>query len=446
MFGASANLTNGIVGAGIMGLPFALKEAGFLPGLVLLVLVALLTDYSLRLLARLAKAHAAESYQDLVSRAFGTPGFVLVELAQFAFAYGALVAYLLIVKDTAAVVIRDIFGQGDEWDHEAVLAVVACAVILPICFLGSMSGLGVFSATSMVGVVVMVAVVGVERFSVSVPTSISPVEQYLLPHGNWLSAIGGFAFAFVCQHQLLLVMDSMREPTKPRVAGVVRMSLVAAVVLSAAMAVFGYTLFWEHTRGDILRSFEETDVVVPPGGANPATALAVARVCLVVNMTFTFPAELMVCRHVIESAVLRVWERQHWQSSGAPVFDLEAVHRVEREFRERVSGWTSMWMHIGVTTLLFGSSLGLAMAVDDLGVVQELSGSVSAVLLAFVLPAACHLRLGTHHEDDTGVCHRSKLPSVALLVIGVIVFFAATAQTLTNIFDNTPASDDPAVG
>lgn len=44
--GACSNLVNSIVGAGIVGIPFAIKEAGFVAGVVLLVLVSYFTGKS----------------------------------------------------------------------------------------------------------------------------------------------------------------------------------------------------------------------------------------------------------------------------------------------------------------------------------------------------------------------------------------------------------------
>ena len=46
----SFNMTNNILGAGLIGLPFALSEAGPLPGILLLCVLAWMTDYSIRLL------------------------------------------------------------------------------------------------------------------------------------------------------------------------------------------------------------------------------------------------------------------------------------------------------------------------------------------------------------------------------------------------------------
>lgn len=41
--GASSNLVNSIVGAGIIGIPFALRESGLVAGVILLLLVSYFT-------------------------------------------------------------------------------------------------------------------------------------------------------------------------------------------------------------------------------------------------------------------------------------------------------------------------------------------------------------------------------------------------------------------
>ena len=57
ILGASSNLVNSIVGAGIIGMPYALRMSGLWAGMLLLVLVAVLTDKSLRLLIEQASFH-----------------------------------------------------------------------------------------------------------------------------------------------------------------------------------------------------------------------------------------------------------------------------------------------------------------------------------------------------------------------------------------------------
>lgn len=49
---ASFNYINSIVGSGVIGIPYALHRAGFGLGLLLLIVVAVITDYSLILMVR----------------------------------------------------------------------------------------------------------------------------------------------------------------------------------------------------------------------------------------------------------------------------------------------------------------------------------------------------------------------------------------------------------
>jgi sodium-coupled neutral amino acid transporter 11 len=55
LLGCTSNLINAIVGSGIVGIPFAIKEAGFVAGVLLIILCAVLTEKSLRLLIATAK-------------------------------------------------------------------------------------------------------------------------------------------------------------------------------------------------------------------------------------------------------------------------------------------------------------------------------------------------------------------------------------------------------
>jgi sodium-coupled neutral amino acid transporter 11 len=57
LIGASSNLVNSIVGAGIIGIPYAIRQSGIVVGIFLLVLVAYLTDKSLRIIIELACFH-----------------------------------------------------------------------------------------------------------------------------------------------------------------------------------------------------------------------------------------------------------------------------------------------------------------------------------------------------------------------------------------------------
>ena len=68
--GTVANLVTCIVGSGIVGVPFALREAGLVAGSCMVVLCALLTDKSLRMLIDTARYADVPSYETLMEGEF----------------------------------------------------------------------------------------------------------------------------------------------------------------------------------------------------------------------------------------------------------------------------------------------------------------------------------------------------------------------------------------
>lgn len=58
-------MANSILGAGIIGLPYAIKQAGFVTGITLLIVLAAVTDWTIRLVVVNAKLSGRDSYIDV---------------------------------------------------------------------------------------------------------------------------------------------------------------------------------------------------------------------------------------------------------------------------------------------------------------------------------------------------------------------------------------------
>jgi sodium-coupled neutral amino acid transporter 11 len=71
-------------GAGIIGLPYALKEAGLLTGIVLLVGLTVAVDWTIQLIVINSKLSGADSFQSTVQHCFGKPGLIAISVAQWA--------------------------------------------------------------------------------------------------------------------------------------------------------------------------------------------------------------------------------------------------------------------------------------------------------------------------------------------------------------------------
>ena len=95
--GAVFNLSTTIIGAGIMALPATLKELGMVPGLAVIIFMALLTEKSIELLIRFTRAGKSVSYGGLMGDSFGKYGRALVQICVIVNNIGVLIVYMIII-------------------------------------------------------------------------------------------------------------------------------------------------------------------------------------------------------------------------------------------------------------------------------------------------------------------------------------------------------------
>lgn len=136
---AFMNMANSIIGAGIIGQPYAFKQAGLLSGIILLIALTVVVDWTICLIVVNSKLAGADSFQGTVEKCFGKSGLIAISLAQWIFAFGGMVAFGVIVGDTIphvlqAVVpgLRDMPLIGLLADRRVVIVVFILAVSFPL--------------------------------------------------------------------------------------------------------------------------------------------------------------------------------------------------------------------------------------------------------------------------------------------------------------------------
>lgn len=72
----------------MIGLPYAVSQAGFFSGIVLLVVLCAVTDWTIRLVVINAKLSGRNSYIEVMNSCFGPSGRAAVSFFQFSFAFG----------------------------------------------------------------------------------------------------------------------------------------------------------------------------------------------------------------------------------------------------------------------------------------------------------------------------------------------------------------------
>jgi sodium-coupled neutral amino acid transporter 2 len=95
--GAVFNLSTTIMGAGIMALPAAVKQLGLIPGSIMIILCAILTESSIVTLLKFTRVSKTSTYSGVVRDAFGGIGRFVLLLCIIFNNMGMLIAYMVII-------------------------------------------------------------------------------------------------------------------------------------------------------------------------------------------------------------------------------------------------------------------------------------------------------------------------------------------------------------
>lgn len=359
-FGTTSNLVNAIVGAGIVGIPFAIKQSGLVAGVFMVLLCAYLTDKSLKMLIFTAKHVGVPTYELLSEASFGKAGFYFISLNMFIMSYGAMISYLMIVKDTLPLILG---FEADNYPMKRSLLVVSSFLVMfPLSCQRDMAHLAKTSTISalfdcfMIGIIAMTAPI-----STRVP-DLQHLNQFVrssIIHPSTLFiGLGVLSFAYVCQHSAFIIAGSLEKPTRKRWGCVTSLSLSLCALLATTCGVYGYLGFGDNTVGNILNNFPND---------RPSN---IARALLCFTMFFVYPMESFVSRHVLVVTFFQ-GRRAHEGDDHA------VLARTDRR--------------IGVTLSLYICALIPAVLFEDLGSVLSFSGALGGSCLSYIGPGAMYL-------------------------------------------------------
>ncbi|KAK9580247.1 hypothetical protein V6Z90_008271 [Aspergillus fumigatus] len=386
---AFMNMANSIIGAGIIGQPYALRQAGMTMGVLLLCALTVAVDWTIRLIVVNSKLSGADSFQATMQHCFGKSGLIAISVAQWAFAFGGMIAFCIIVGDTIPHVFSSLFPSLRDmsflWlltDRRAIIVLFVLGVSYPLSLYRDIAKLAKASALALVSMLVIVVAVITQGFRVP-SESRGEVKNLLFLNSGFFQAVGVISF----DHNSLLIYGSLKKPTMDRFAKVTHYSTAVSLCMCLAMGISGFLFFGSKTQGNVLNNFPSDNVMVN-----------IARLCFGLNMLTTLPLEAFVCRSVMTT-----------------------YYFPDEPF--------NMNRHLIFTTSLVVTSMAMALFTCDLGAVFELIGATSAAALAYIFPPLCYVKL-------SNASWKSKVPAYLCLAFGITVMGVSLLQAVAKMISN----------
>lgn len=205
---AFMNMANSIIGAGIIGQPYAFRQAGLTMGIILLIVLTIMVDWTIRLMVINSKLSGADSFQATMQHCFGRSGLIAISIAQWAFAFGGMLAFCIIVGDTIPHVIEALFPSLAKmpflWlltDRRAVIVLFVLGVSWPLSLYRDIAKLAKASTLALISMVVIIVTVVTNSWTVDEAYKGS-VKGLLFVNDGFFQAVGVISFGKIsyCGH------------------------------------------------------------------------------------------------------------------------------------------------------------------------------------------------------------------------------------------------------
>ncbi|XP_023512173.1 amino acid transporter AVT3B-like [Cucurbita pepo subsp. pepo] len=384
-----ANVFIAIVGAGVLGLPYAFKRTGWVMSLLMLFSVAFFTYYCMMLLVYTRRKIESvigfskiNSFGDLGYTICGSPGRIIVDLLIILSQTGFCVGYLIFIGNTMA----DVYNSPTATDLSPKILGLAPKVVyvwgcLPfqlglnsIPTLTHLAPLSIFADVVDLGAMVVVMIKDVLIYFKQSPS----VEAF----GGFSVFFYGMGVAVYAFEGIGMVLPLESETkNKEKFGSVLGLSMAFITVLYGAFGTLGYFAFGEDTK----------DMIT--GNLGSGLISTIVKLGLCVNLFFTLP--------LMMNPVYEIVERRFW------------------------GGRYSLWLR---WMLVFMVSL-VALLVPNFADFLSLVGSAVCCALAFVLPALFHFLVFKQEMDVKGWC-----VDIGILVLGVVLGVSGTWSALVVIF------------
>ncbi|KAJ9545462.1 hypothetical protein OSB04_025169 [Centaurea solstitialis] len=342
------NAMNVLCGIGLLSMPYAFKEGGWL-SLLLLFVVGAITCYTGILLKRcLERFQGLQTYPDIGQAAFGFFGRICISMVLYMELFSSCVEYLIMMNDNLSALFPHAHLDigGIHLNSYQLCAFVSILVILPTVWLRNLSLLSYVSAG---GVLTLIAVVVCLLWLGVVDKIEFHPSGTALEVGSFPVAVGLIGFCYGGHSVFPNIYTSMKEPW--RFPSALIISFAISFALYTSVGVYGYLMF-----GDSIQS--QFTLNMPTN-----------------HMTSKIAAWTVVVAPITKFAL-----------TLTPVaFGIEELLPPSKQNSYAVS--------ITIRTALTLSTLLVALTVPYFGVVMALTGSVFMMLVSIIFPCACYLRL-----------------------------------------------------
>ncbi|OAQ36074.1 hypothetical protein K457DRAFT_86193 [Linnemannia elongata AG-77] len=389
-FQAYVNVVSVLAGAGTLGLPAALRDAGWV-GLIILALACAMAIYSNQKLIKCLYydgRNRLREYPDVAAAAFGLPGRIVVTFFYNSIALGGPVLYLILTGSN----IHDLASSvGSTITLKQWIMIAAAIMVVPIIVTKTMrevaflSIFGALSTAIVVFIVMVAAIIDSKDFdTVTYPDKTTgPVLHDVAIPRNLPIALATFAFSYGGNVIFPHVEESMKD--KRAWNRIILWGILTVTVLYVLCSTTGYAVYGNIVQSPIYKNL--------PGGATRT----ISTIIITLHVLLAIPLFMTTFNLQIESAL-------KLESRG-------------------LSTKTEWFYRAIIRTLSMILVATIALFFPYFGQMMSLLGALSDGMLTFVFPVVFYLKL-------YGI---KKVGKIELVIMAFIIIIGTAGSAIGTV-------------
>eukprot|EP00808_Paulinella_micropora_P004393 g47154.t1 len=317
--GACFSLISTIVGGGVLSLPYAFSKAGLLNGIVFLLLVAAISDFSVySLISCSRRGRNLGSYDDVIERSFGERAKIWTAFLLAVVLFLGCTAYLILIGDLITPLVEFFFGLKLNQTWRRLLMCCVTGVFLPFTFADSLHALRFISVFSRF--LDPAAFAQYEGKLIGTHINLLPTSAHGL-----LSAAPLLIIAFLCHFNALPLHNELEKPDRARIKVMVHFVMFGCSAVYILVGAAGYLYARDLTAGNILNNFPSDDLII-----------VVGRSFLLFVCMCSMPLVILPCRNAVHSVLQYFLEPNRKHPSAAQQFAAASIQNTPADMRRLI--------------------------------------------------------------------------------------------------------------
>ncbi|KAJ3098712.1 hypothetical protein HDU97_003771 [Phlyctochytrium planicorne] len=388
IYSSAINLTNTILGAGVLAMPGALYSVGLGLGVILIIMGALASILGLTLLSLCASRIGRNASFFAVSKMTYPSAALWFDLAIAIKCFGVSVSYLVIIRDLMPEVIR---GISPTLPPDSLLlshffwVTVSIMMVSPFAFARRLDSLRYTSALALMALVYLVMiVVGYFFVGLGSPDRIAWDEiEWIKVDESFLKTVPIFVFAFTCHQNIFAVHNELVDNTVERVGSVIHLSIQIATAVYQVVGILGY---FQFAKAWAVPGVDRSNVIqMYPAGP----IITLGQFALAVLFLLSYPLQCHPARMCLDKVI-------SWGKPTPPQMS-----------------WSR---HAAITIGLLSGSFLMAVGVENLSTVLSLVGATGSTTICYILPGLLYHKMRSDLDArgipfDSPIASNQTLPS-----------------------------------